>query len=687
MSRSEQTPGAADDGRDDLDDVDSSAFPLWFDAISPGGNGRGFLEKGDKHSLLFVERPVKRLLVTFDNLSNVSTTGPERMPWAFKFAHDLNVSHLGVMAHLGNWFRDPELIARMQRLAADGFFEGYDRVLFAGTSMGAYASIAFGSLVPGAHVAAFNPQSTLNPDLVPWETRYWSGRRQDWTLPLSDAAQLTADLGPVHIFFDPYFNLDLKHFNRFSGDNIHRYDCWLSGHKSALFLRKINGLKPVMERALMGELDQAAFYRIYRERRRLPWYRAGLESYFLEKDRTESAARVTQAFRRNLRELREAEAAVPATGDVAAAPERTQQPAAAPPAAPLDLPAVRQEPGANTRRLIVTTMKNEGPFMLEWVAYNRAIGFTDFLIYTNDCDDNTDAIAQRLQELGVAHHEVNRFKKGGSPQRTALRKSAEHSAFKAADWAICADCDEFLNIRTGDGILDDLFDVCGAADAISICWKLFGNSGRAAYQEGFVTEQFRWSVGETSFPNYRAQGMKTLVRVNEKLQRLRIHRPLFVKGRTDVRWVDGGGRPMPPEYLTQGWKAHEGFTHDHARLHHYAVRSVDSFLVKRDRGRTNHVNDDQGTAYWSTMNYNAVQDESILRHLPAVRAEYATLLADPVLAELHAGAVEWHKAKIAELRGRDGWNEFREKLIGINAAPEQVGPAATEAPRAVEAAE
>ena len=30
----------------------------------------------------------------------------------------------------------------------------------------------------------------------------------------------------------------------------------------------------------------------------------------------------------------------------------------------------------NARRTIVTTMKNEGPFMLEWIAYNRVIGFT-----------------------------------------------------------------------------------------------------------------------------------------------------------------------------------------------------------------------------------------------------------------------------------------------------------------------
>ncbi|MGB8813172.1 MAG: glycosyltransferase family 2 protein, partial [Paracoccaceae bacterium] len=44
---------------------------------------------------------------------------------------------------------------------------------------------------------------------------------------------------------------------------------------------------------------------------------------------------------------------------------------------------------AGGRTAIVTTMKNEGPFILEWIAYHRMIGVDDFLIYTNDCSDGT----------------------------------------------------------------------------------------------------------------------------------------------------------------------------------------------------------------------------------------------------------------------------------------------------------
>jgi hypothetical protein len=82
------------------------------------------------------------------------------------------------------------------------------------------------------------------------------------------------------------------------------------------------------------------------------------------------------------------------------------------------------------------------------------------------------------------------------------------------------------------------------------------------------------------------------------------------------------------------------------------VRSAESFLVKRDRGRVNHVDRDQGLNYWFRMNHNAEADHAIARALPAARAEFARLMADPEIAAAHAAAVAAHRAKIAELRAR-----------------------------------
>lgn len=60
-----------------------------------------------------------------------------------------------------------------------------------------------------------------------------------------------------------------------------------------------------------------------------------------------------------------------------------------------------------TRALIVTCMRDEGPFILEWLAHHKSIGFTDFLIYSNDCEDGTDQILDRLHEMREITHIPN----------------------------------------------------------------------------------------------------------------------------------------------------------------------------------------------------------------------------------------------------------------------------------------
>lgn len=35
---------------------------------------------------------------------------------------------------------------------------------------------------------------------------------------------------------------------------------------------------------------------------------------------------------------------------------------------------------------LFSAMKNEAPFLLEWVAYHKAIGFDRIVIYSNDSD-------------------------------------------------------------------------------------------------------------------------------------------------------------------------------------------------------------------------------------------------------------------------------------------------------------
>ena len=72
------------------------------------------------------------------------------------------------------------------------------------------------------------------------------------------------------------------------------------------------------------------------------------------------------------------------------------------------------------RFVIVTPMKNEGPFILEWVAHNLAIGADVIAIFSNDCTDGSDALLDRLDEMGKLRHFDNSSKKP-APQRRDVR--------------------------------------------------------------------------------------------------------------------------------------------------------------------------------------------------------------------------------------------------------------------------
>lgn len=275
--------------------------PAWFQEIMPGGTHDGFLRKSANHSLVFIKRPKPVLMVSFDNLSNVSDRSTLREPWAYRFCQSHDISHLGVMANVGNWFRDEWLIEQMEALAADGFFKGYERVVLSGTSMGAFAALTFAGLAPGSHVIALNPQTTLDTKIVPWEERFWRGRRQDWSLPYSDAVEGAKAAARVNLFYDPYFEPDVKQAARLDMANVTTFKCWYSSHKSAVFLKKIDVLKPMMAAASFGTFTEAEFYSLYRKRRNLRWYAGSLAGYFEESERPETAQAVTQLYRANKR--------------------------------------------------------------------------------------------------------------------------------------------------------------------------------------------------------------------------------------------------------------------------------------------------------------------------------------------------------------------------------------------------
>ncbi len=320
------------------------------------------------------------------------------------------------------------------------------------------------------------------------------------------------------------------------------------------------------------------------------------------------------------------------------------------------------------RTCIITCMKNEGPFILEWIAFHRAIGVDDFLVYTNDCTDGTDELLDLLQERGILQRRDNKFEGSGlKPQHWALAAADNEPLMKNAGWAISMDVDEFINIHVGEGRLDDLYKAVGDANMISCTWRLFGNGQVHEYVDDFLVNQFHRCAPEFCRKPHQAWGFKTLFRNLGIYKKMGVHRPKGLKPDLwdQIKWVNGSGKPMPKKLIRNGWRSTtDSYGYDLVTLNHYAVRSAESFLVKRDRGRVNHVDRDQGLSYWFRMNNNGVEDRSIQTKLPLLQAEFDQLMSDPELKAAHDFSVAKHRAKIDELRATENYAKFYEELTG-----------------------
>lgn len=336
------------------------------------------------------------------------------------------------------------------------------------------------------------------------------------------------------------------------------------------------------------------------------------------------------------------------------------------------------ETASDLRITAITCVKNEGPFLLEWIAFHRLIGVTDFLIYSNDCTDATDLLLDALDARGLVRHLPNPAV-GRNYQMEALKDARKQDVARNADWVWIADVDEFLNIHVGDHTLSALIAACGDPQAISVNFQFFANDGVDAYQDVPVIEQFKRSHNPDIWCGETAIEVKTLTRRDFPLRYYGAHRPFMAQNLAKAdhpNWRDGSGRPVPWRFLIAAnarrmRRFPAAGARAHATLNHYALRSLESYLVKHDRGDVNRDGRVFDDAYWRERNDAAWEDTSILRYAQKLRAELDALKSDPEIRALHDETVHRHKARRDTLLSQEFYRDMADHLRNADPLPPQ----------------
>jgi hypothetical protein len=303
---------------------------------------------------------------------------------------------------------------------------------------------------------------------------------------------------------------------------------------------------------------------------------------------------------------------------------------------------------------LVTCMRNEAAMLPEWIAYHRAIGVTDFVVYTNDCEDGTDAMLERLAAIGGVHHAPNPRQGKKTVQWQALSHGRQHPAVISADWVGSLDVDEFLVIHAGAGRLADLFAWDPEATGFSFAWRMFGATCVPGLETAQgVTARFTRAAPARMLWPWRAVQHKCLWRNDGRYSALGVHRPREPVPEAQAAhlppeiWVDDRGERRPPPHATS-------YMHDQPRyglgqINHYALGTPREFLIKKERGRPNHSHWDIALDYWIERDFNDVEDTSIARFQPEIEAGIAAMMEDKPLADLYRRGQEWRRIRMAQL--------------------------------------
>lgn len=306
------------------------------------------------------------------------------------------------------------------------------------------------------------------------------------------------------------------------------------------------------------------------------------------------------------------------------------------------------------RFLVLSTMRDEGPFIVEWMAWYRALGFTA-LVAINDCTDHSPALLDAFAGAGwgaVLRHDP--AASGLLPKRSAFRAARRHPLLRQADWMLTVDADEFLVLHQGGGTVAGFLDAMGR-DVLgyAVHWRIFGSGGRRAWEDGLVHETYLRASRPDHGPS---RFLKSLIREPRHWGRLSDHAPCDWTG--GGPWdesrdlVDTERRPLLPiGERPIRWTPHERVTHRNAQVNHYAVRSAESFGLKRGTPAPASGRDRWNDAYWARMDRNDQPDRSALAHRQAFATAHAEALAIPGVRALHHLCCADYAARLAARAG------------------------------------
>lgn len=315
--------------------------------------------------------------------------------------------------------------------------------------------------------------------------------------------------------------------------------------------------------------------------------------------------------------------------------------------------------GITPRHVMITSVKDEGPYLIEFIAHHRVMGFAMHHFASNDCSDGTDLLLDELAGHGIITHTPNPLLPGDEPQPMAYRRIRAAHDIDQADWIMVLDADEFLQVTAGAGRVQDLTALASPdIDLISLNALCFGTNDDPDWHPGLVTRQFTRRLP----PDHpRNAPLKSLTRGKGRFAGLHNHNPVnFLGGRRPVRALLGSGEVIEVAEtgrMVKHFRQRDAGETSHRLAHynHYPIKSMEGFIQRHARGRGDDTvgikrPDRYTETYWNSFAGARIEDKTIITRYGAdLDAEIARLIALPGVAEAHENSLRLYRELLDSL--------------------------------------
>ena len=257
---------------------------------------------------------------------------------------------------------------------------------------------------------------------------------------------------------------------------------------------------------------------------------------------------------------------------------------------------------------VVAILKNESPYLKEWLDYHLAAGVEHFYLYDNESTDNQAEVVKPYIKEGLVDYT---FAPGKTMQLVAYNDAIKRFKFQCRYMAFI-DCDEFIFPKTNQSIVevvDEILSDKPNAAGLGINWQCFGSNGQdnADYSKGVLERFTRRAPKDWTLDGLGNIHVKT---VNNPRMIDFIYNPHFAKYFEENFSVNENGGIIPSAF-------NNPVTAEKIVVNHYHVKSREEFSVKMQRGRADYKINTYDSAEFNSYDCNEEFDDGILKYREA----------------------------------------------------------------------